>query len=1469
MVKKHALGYQGISQDTSKPKTKNTHYFSALNIRIRATDNSSNYAVTNEKGNELSFSIPTVTISSVHTRFVYVVEDTNYSGPKFLNYSKDVNETPGNELENNYLPGGTGTATSGEQFIIGSVDTRNGALILTTDNGGWDCMWEVSGIGENNIELTLLYVNNLGLSTNNLVQLLYNYENSIIEKVYMADGNNQFRYMNIRQSVDNGDAINLADMKASSINSVSEYDLSQISVKSIVGGGYHTAGVIQYAYNLYILNGAQTTISPVSELVPLTKGDGLGGGDLNESVNRTVIVNVDDIDKTFTHIRLYAIKYTSYNESPQVSLISDREIDNYDSLSYYDEGSVIQDLSLEEFLFLGSDPIIPKHIESKDSRLFAINVKEKSFDVDIDTRCYGHDDNGDAMIWENIEYSEADGMTGDEMLVDSSWNVPEKHDAVNRNYNEYKYAKTISSGGLKEYSSIIINSPAVGAGTLTVGVNGTSYAVPVTVHSSVSEAASEILLELEPQISSTHEMTIINGNNIVINALVSGDQVATTISGDALLGMVTTVVTIQNGNTGGVSYGAEGKYFGLTIEQNSIPEDEVGDYKLLKDREIYRYGIVFFNDLGQRSSPSWMCDVKTPDGNLEGLYNQVKLNIKQEFYDYLNNTTFEENQKPVGYRVVRADRKLADRTILTQGIINPMIVNFKSRTKLYGPEIEENSYLQMASKMPSVLRTFEDIWPFSKCDDKRDLSLNNVDNYNRGRHQEAYHGTHWDEFRAQSWQFNQMMQLFSPELLFENVEIDSSYKLNVIGMVKRSDLQAWGKEWSPFSLSTGVEARFDQGITIGSPGVNVTEILGDPAAIYDNSYFGPTNANDGFVHINQHYREFKGGFIKAQGDNLYEMYGSPEVTQKGAEFNSYNNDSKFRYCNNLLSMLVDHWDEEANDDAGQQLFGDNSYGPNCITFVEGSDDPQADAKFRKNINDFKDATGISDNDGMLMAEFVRDENYVYLGNIYGGNNYESKSVVDYIDIGEYRDITETSQLIQSPGDTFVQDFNFEKLSKTETQVSDTRYNQSTEIVSYICESTVDLKNRNDASIGNWDNKWQPSYEAYQNYNRVYSQQSTLIKSTDPGFKFKKIKEFDTRIMASKSKIPGENIDNFTDFLENEVMDLDGKYGPINGTVNLKDEIFVLQESGVAKIAINPRVQIEGSDGVSIELGKGGVLHDYNYISTKNGCLNKWSIKSTDNGFYFFDLGNLSIMRYNGQLESVTNASGLHSFFEKNISYDDISQDNPLLRKGISAGYDSVKDDVYFTFRQLDFSNDNSSRSADYSNDFTICFNEATSSFTSFYSFLPTWYLSEGSVLMTTGNNNRDYWKHHIKGSNSFYGNEFSSNIIFNVAPDGDGEFTFNNLAYKMEMKDIYGNDVLNETFTNIMISNEYQESALTPIVVRKNAKRRNRSWSITMPREFNTRNRIKSPWMKMKLILNNSENYEMVAHDLIVSYTEY
>ncbi|MGK0464763.1 hypothetical protein [Clostridium sp.] len=1345
MIKQHVSSPTGMSKDLSSDK-QGKKYFNAKNIRILSTDQKSTFAVTNEVGNELVFAIPTPSINISATSIEYTVS----SVIKSLVYETTSTTIPRCPIEKSYYG-----KTSGTQEIIGTKDLRDSALIISTDGNGFDCFWELTNLNDSNFDLELLYIADLSLSKENLVQILYNYENSIIQKIYFVDGIHQLRYFNIRQKKSNGDSIELVDVDPSAIDVVSPYSLSQPVIEGVIGGGSHTSGMIQYSYGLYILNGSQTAPSPLSELISIDKGDGLGGGKVNEVLGRSVRLNIPTIDNKFTHIKIYSVKYTSYNQDPEIKVIADKEIDNFNSLRITDDGLKGTSVSIESYIFLGSNPIVPRHIATKDNRLFPINIIEQPFDVELDCRAFSFNSSSVCKVLDNAYVNSYGQISGSESIVSgTTFSLALNNDAINADYETYKYK--------------------------------------------------------------------------------------------------------SNGST----KGASGKFVEIELIQSPVSNYE--DKKFLKDREIYRVGVKFYNRLGQTSEPKWVMDLKAPEGNLTGSYNQLRMTLTPNFYTWLSdsNNFKTEDDIPVGYKVIRADRTLTDQTIYAQGFINPMVANFVSTNKLTTYQERQDAVDSTTSDIiPSMTRMFSSNIPFIKCIDYYDLASksesDSTDSY--GNSIEGFKSAPPEDWRAQNFQHSRLMQFFSPDVLFRDNQIDSSFKLRVLGLVEQSYSANWSTETNPITGVDDYAMKFLDGITNKTPGVNAKKITGNnPGYLSDIGFFGPTNGDNSHA-THQVFREFLGTYSTASHLREYDIYGTPEITNTGADFTSYNNDGKLRYSNNLKTMLMDDWrkDDDVHNDAEVHIQGVNTIGAKCITFAEGPDSSSFPVENRETIEDIHSNTGITVGNGVLMAEFVKNSNELYVGSMYGGMGYESKRNSSYIDVGSYNDINTNNVIIESPGDTFINTFTFTKLVKDNTEIKSTQYNLISEIVSIKVETTVDLKNRDDLSLNEWDNTKQPKYDEYQSYNNVYSQQPTLSKSIDLGSKIKKIQEFDGRLMSSKEKIPGEFIDSWTDFLENEKMDLDGKYGPINAVVNIKDEIYCLQDTGVAHIAINPRAQVQANDGISLELGTGGVLHDYNYKSTTSGCLNKWGVIASEQGFYYVDVNNSAIMSLGSKgVTRLSDLKGFHYDLLNRINTSELRKDNPLNGTGVSVGYNSVNSDIYFSFHQPGDS-------------FTLGFNEKIGEFISYYDYVPSWYINKGKVMITTSPDNSQLWEHFKGSPNHFYGVHHASSMTLHIAPPGN-EIILNSASYKMELtSNLTGLEVLNKGLTGVRVYNDYQDSGIVDLVDRSNVFKKFRNWKINFPRDKNSRDRVRSAWGFAEFEFKNPEGNKLILHDISIFFTQH
>lgn len=1548
MNKQAVILHTGMSQDSSRSKQNNQFYFEGRNIRITSTNNNTSGVITNEKGNEFLLSIPTPTFDFINKTISY--------NSKTLSYTTDEI----NELYDNP------SYVFGEQTIIANCKTVNGFVIFSTNNNGLDCIWYLE---DNTFDLTLLYLRDLNFTLENPIQILNNYENSKIDKIYWVDGKQQIRFLNIWHSIENDDLEELIDLSSVSLNITSDVNLINPEIEEVSYGGTHTAGMIQYAYSYYKINGSQSSLSPLSELIPLGKSI-IEGGNVNEVVGTIPKIVISDLDNRFTNLRLYAVKYTSYNELPSISLIADRDITGFNSFTYYDDGRIIQDIALEEFIFLNGKYIIPKHIESKDNRLFLFNYKDRVFNLSFKRN--------------NIDFR--------------------------------AYSFPINSTNTEVFTNI------------------TNY----------DEGASTPIGDSEP-VNNTHinATAFLEENNPAINGYYHINKYQ--YNSDVL--------------------GGEGPFLKYEIIRTNENKNDIYDYRFLKDNELYRIGIQLYNSYGIKSTPKWIADfVVTSDNsnisNLNGNYAGLKITFKPEFYVWLNTQSnflnedgvYDKFLKPVGFKLLRADRTIADRTIVGQGLINGMV----SQTVETGsaPKEIQIDRANNGLKMPSFMRRFDDyLCPmfgnetYARIDGRRNHpQWNNVIQEASEEMYQSGKGA-----RRDVYQFNQLMQFYSPEIIFEMLNNIESNKLKVIGSLD-NNFNALKTRWEQWS--TGEFGSFETFENVLSPyDVKSNEIITllTQKQAGRRGMVGPTWINDNYerkrVQTYQYFRDYSGNFRpNTNNNNIYSIYGKPEVSDFGANSKKYNNNPELLYANSLTPMISDMAGDDNNSSTDhteitsvlthgvrsavfaldgdietenrtkiEDLFTNSSMFGNIPAQIGGIANTiqldqvvptyselttlnfsnqyvgvleTGDVYYNNNTDDVVvtydflnvsytfnslaeydafatdpgtgDLTGIRiaitdgvdnniyevidqntslaglsdtgetfsflevtpttvdyivtyfsqlytlsssttlpdgykalvsstgnvyvwDEDGGfggegvwlfdsvltsgddytggvgLICEFINDEKLKYVGNYYGGNSYEAKTKTVYVEASKYFSfnnllpLVDNEFIIADPGDIFVQEYQFARLSKSEQNPTSSSKLRITEIVRVRLESIVNQDKRNDESKNEWDAGFSPSQGDYHSYNRVYSQNSNLIKSQDISYELKINEDFDTGILSSQLKRPGETIDNWTNISINDNMFLEGKYGAINAVIKHDDNIFTFQNNAIAHIMINPRVQVQASDGIGIQLGTGNVLYDFKYYSTNSGTLNKWGVISTNSGIYYYDTLNNGVYIFNNGANKLSDIKGMHSYLQKNIDPNVIRNNNHILKEGIQIGYDYLNNDIFFTFLQNDKSD-------------TISFNEFRNEFVSLHDFMPSLYFNKGEIFLTTNPDNNKLYIHKEGLYNIYYDQYKPSYILYNLNFEPYKTCVFNNINYKSE---VYTNNIdqPNKTLTQIHAFNEYQDSGLRPLVEGRNGnlRRRFRDWNADIPRDG--RERIRNPWTYLKLQFDNTTNDKLIFHDLIVSYT--
>jgi hypothetical protein len=378
MIKKEQYSYLGgLCLDMPPSKLGKDKYVMLKNGRITSSFNSGdNLGIANngivrcQSGNELLFTFTSIVSTSANAGNLMVQYKIN--GVLLSKVFTGV--------VNAEIAGITISSEKPISHILATVSEGPITYFLTTaqnGSGSLDCIWKYEGT-----TLDLLYINDLGWysATPKDLDVVVNVESSLVVKMYIADGVHQVFSINL---------LSTNDLKKPKrvLYMVPQYTMSQPVLKHQHAGGRHTSGAVQYAYNLFNINGGQTKISPASELIFLGRSN--GGGEVNEVVGKSNSIEISNIDSSYDYIRIYAIKYSSLDVTPIVSVIGEYGVPK-DSLFWggqlviTDDGSVKYDISIEALVFLGGTEIIPRCIIAKKNRLLLANIQEDVFDINKD-----------------------------------------------------------------------------------------------------------------------------------------------------------------------------------------------------------------------------------------------------------------------------------------------------------------------------------------------------------------------------------------------------------------------------------------------------------------------------------------------------------------------------------------------------------------------------------------------------------------------------------------------------------------------------------------------------------------------------------------------------------------------------------------------------------------------------------------------------------------------------------------------------------------------------------------------------------------------------------------------------------------------------------------------------------------------------------------------------------------------------
>ena len=497
------------------------------------------------------------------------------------------------------------------------------------------------------------------------------------------------------------------------------------------------------------------------------------------------------------------------------------------------------------------------------------------------------------------------------------------------------------------------------------------------------------------------------------------------------------------------------------------------------------------------------------------------------------------------------------------------------------------------------------------------------------------------------------------------------------------------------------------------------------------------------------------------------------------------------------------------------------------------------------------------------------QGYLLLGELYNpnvsnrfnGTSESAKEINQWMPCGETQDLpavtTDTSgnyilandlTLNYLEGDTFYQRYDCLKTYPFTMQDE----NSITDIVSFMCETHINIDGRTDRNRGQVSNLTMNPTN-FNLFNTVYNQQDNYFTYNSINHDMLTLSNFPNQVTWTLEKSLGEFVDKWTNVTLSSVIDLDGDKGSVNALKVFNNEIYCFQDKGLSNLLFNSRVLVSSSDGVPIQISNGTKMNGKQYKSNTIGCGNKWSIVVTPKGIYFMDNITTAIYYYSGTgseiPQSLSDNLGFRQWFGENNTtekYDSVNFNNFI------GFYDKANGDIYFVNK-----------------DYCLCYSELLGQFTSFMSYeqTPAMFNIEDKFMAIK---NHSLWELEAGDYNSFFGEYQPYYITFRVNPNIESDKVFNNIEYRADWwKD---NKLTKANFDILTTWNEYQwgQSLLyNTIGTPSTLKDKFRVWRANIPRDrHNVMDRMRNPWIYLRLTKNNPNTLRMEFHDLIVKYFE-
>lgn len=1469
---KHISSYsQGMNKDISYNEYPNTCFFDAHNLRLITSDSSglSNDALATPKGNAASFTLPNsgILLGHIVLRDYLIV-----------------------------LAHAAGQAKPDRIYKIALSKLKTASNLTINNNYYWLDP-------ANNY---LVYWENLNFNLSNPIRVVGNYENATTQKIYWVDGLNSLRHINtIYNSVYN----KLDTMSSNLLDILPDNTYGTYTLSESLGGNL-TSGRIQYSYQLYSVAGTETMFAPPSSLYNLTSSSvsddiNFVGTDIGIEVGKNITISISLPSGTsliFNRIRLVALQYEEYNDTPVIRVITEQALST-DSPSFIDYGNSIGELVLEEFQVIRND-IVPTTIESKNNYLFASNLTEQFFDLDevvedlgiaktyFDSRAYR---------WRYCTTGST--ISGTQELVTSTLIVPSTDPVAAANPNPPN--RGLASGSFKvDVLAMENDEGSTGIWGLKIYIGSKTHAaaqVPVRTVTSIATVNDHLVLDLydgtngwnetleldslDPNSTSydyaTDTLTVYGTSfgGVHPNDLLFWDLAEPHLINYTKQAVVTLTYTynytytssagssecvinkgMTNGSTELVIDSGLGPDYTLVSEDN----DCVNTYNnILNDEDLdraheYKYKYITgaahptIADLGgtgpyisyefitEDIPIGTMLDCAFTTVNIPIIYSTVSSKGYQDPQTVIDVTSYQRNEV---YRFALEAYDLKGRPSFVKWIADIRFPNFS-----------------------------EELDPGSVWDDTYRLCATagaNPEQNMIGKTLGIKFIIDWDAINTD---YPGLLSQLSGIQIVRCDRTDNDSTIKAQGLILPTHVpdtpagQIKDAAYSTYNITSAKDYEDSSVTTIATiTGGNssmerdIVELLSPEIAVNKSLTI---NTNDFLEVLGQLGNIYTNKGIVAPGGYTYHYYGVTGTTI--TTFNSNATDIAGSWRKSIDEGIISL--PEAKSPVTHVIGGIGYVARGYNDDVHG-DDPKFTFKGTtlvvKTDAVFSNVTGALIANGGEEAMYGRYRRYMGYS-IYGGASYSERSYNTYIQVSEFIPIPDPIavppvEYEMYNGDMYITPFCFLKLS-VDIAAEYPLYSGQV-VVSFPVETKINLnylsnslpryfKNSADSGDYHLSERQSDGISQYPNnypdignlyrYNSAYSavDKSKVFLSKPFDFISSIIK--DVIVTSSEPKINGEYSDSWLRFKFNNYIELEGEFGAVTRLVIHGDKMLAFQPRGISVLSILERELIETNNTQTLAVGNGGVLSRYDYISKQSGSSLYDAIVPTELGLYFYDDYNIKIYRIIESVEPLSDVKGMKSYFET----------NPITN--VIATYDKKNREVLFGL--------------DTTTNTTLTFSGFKDSFAPFYDYYSIQNIPFDRYLLQSTDGNKFY----LNDSGNyldFFGTVVSPSLTLIVNPIKTNVVTLHEIEWLMDVTNA-GIEEYAETFSNITISDTTQNTGLLTLLAGTTTglTKRFRKWRINIFRHTDN-GRIRDSWFKVLFNYTPLKvNNKAVIHPIIFSY---